>query len=138
MKIKCSTCNELKDKDNFYESSHLNYFHKGYSVYCKECQYISQRSKRTPLKGYIYIITNPAWPDYVKIGSAKNIGRRIDSYNTGSPLRDYQVYYLEKSNDIHLIEYLFKESCNLRDFEWYKISPDIAKEMLINIIKEHQ
>lgn len=39
--------------------------------------------------GYVYAITNPAWPDYIKIGSAVDVYDRLNSYQTSAPNRDY-------------------------------------------------
>ncbi len=32
-------------------------------------------------KGYIYILTNPSFPDYVKIGYADDVERRLQQLN---------------------------------------------------------
>ena len=32
-------------------------------------------------KGYIYILTNPSFPQYVKIGYADDVERRLDQLN---------------------------------------------------------
>lgn len=39
--------------------------------------------------GAIYIVTNPAWPGWVKVGRAVDANDRHNSYQTGSPFRDY-------------------------------------------------
>ena len=41
--------------------------------------------------GYVYAITNPAWPDYIKIGSAVDVYDRLNSYQTSAPNRDYSL-----------------------------------------------
>lgn len=35
----------------------------------------------TANKGFIYILTNPSFPDYVKIGFAHDVQRRVDQLN---------------------------------------------------------
>ena len=42
-------------------------------------------------EGVVYAITNPAWPNWIKVGKSGSIGSRVSSYQTGSPLRDYKV-----------------------------------------------
>jgi hypothetical protein len=42
-------------------------------------------------QGFVYAITNPAWPDYVKVGSAIDAEDRLSSYQTSSPKRDYTL-----------------------------------------------
>jgi hypothetical protein len=44
-------------------------------------------------EGYVYIITNPAWPGYVKIGCAGDCKKRLAQFNTGSPSRDYEMVH---------------------------------------------
>lgn len=46
--------------------------------------------------GYVYLITNPAWPEMVKVGSAIDVIDRLNSYQTYSPYRDYKLekYFL--------------------------------------------
>ena len=47
-------------------------------------------------KGYIYILTNPSFPDYVKIGFATNIENRLRQLNRSETIpyafRVYAVY----------------------------------------------
>lgn len=35
-------------------------------------------------KGYIYIFTNPSFPEYVKIGYADDVKKRLDILNSSS------------------------------------------------------
>lgn len=41
--------------------------------------------------GYVYMMTNPDWPDLVKIGYADDVNRRCAQLNTAVP-RPYSVY----------------------------------------------
>lgn len=47
-------------------------------------------------KGYIYILTNPAFPQYVKIGYADDVGKRLQQLNRNEGLpfafRCYATY----------------------------------------------
>jgi predicted GIY-YIG superfamily endonuclease len=43
--------------------------------------------------GYLYIISNKAWPGYVKIGVTENLNKRLQQYQTASPYRDYVLEY---------------------------------------------
>lgn len=49
--------------------------------------------KHTDEAGYIYIIENPAWPGYCKVGRTNNPERRLLAYQTGSPRRDYVLVH---------------------------------------------
>lgn len=46
---------------------------------------------KTIPEGLVYIITNPAWADFVKIGMTIDLDDRIKSYQTYSPLKDFKV-----------------------------------------------
>ena len=41
--------------------------------------------------GFVYVITNKAWPDHCKIGRAFDPESRLGSYQTGTPHRDYKL-----------------------------------------------
>jgi hypothetical protein len=41
--------------------------------------------------GYVYVMVNQAWPQYVKIGSAGDLNKRLAQFNTGTPWRDYEM-----------------------------------------------
>ena len=43
------------------------------------------------VKGDVYIINNPAWKDWYKIGKAVDTDDRCNGYQTSSPYRDYRV-----------------------------------------------
>lgn len=44
-------------------------------------------------KGYIYIMTNPAFPEYVKIGYSDNVERRLNELNRSSAVpKAYRIY----------------------------------------------
>tara|TARA_R110002153_G_scaffold39657_4_gene114070 strand:- start:376 stop:885 length:510 start_codon:yes stop_codon:yes gene_type:complete len=84
--------------------------------------------------GDVYVITNPAWPEWVKVGKAIDASDRCNNYQTGSPLRDYTVVASVHSEDRHTKEAemhtLFEEHASDRNSEWFKISQDKAKELL--------
>ena len=44
-------------------------------------------------KGFVYIIYNPAWDGWYKIGKADNLELRLRQYQTGDPHRAYKVCY---------------------------------------------
>ena len=55
--------------------------------------------------GEVYIITNPAWEGWIKIGMAVESKDRLKGYQTSSPLRDYKLRYSKAS--------IFKTSASL-------------------------
>ena len=47
----------------------------------------------TTKAGYVYVITNAAWPEWVKVGMAIDADDRLNGYQTSSPFRDYELQY---------------------------------------------
>lgn len=84
--------------------------------------------------GYLYIIRNQAWPDWVKVGVTDNLKKRLQTYQTSSPFRDYILEY-----SIHHPKYLIAEkkiketmkyfATDIKN-EWFKINLDMAKDRL--------
>lgn len=86
------------------------------------------RQRRSQGVGTIYVITNPAWPGYSKIGRSFHPEERLRGYNIGSPLRDYEMQYLRVFKDVLKAERDLKQG--LQGFhlwgEWYFLHPDHA------------
>ena len=92
--------------------------------------------------GYLYIITNEtAFPGWVKVGTTDNLSNRLSTYQTGDPLRGYNVVY-----SIHHPKYKEAEKmvkCIMKPFaaeiknEWYKINLYMAKENLDEVIRTY-
>jgi len=88
----------------------------------------------TEKAGDVYLITNPAWPEWIKVGKAIDAHDRCNSYQTGSPLRDFEVISSIRVDDRHSKEKemhtLFEKHADERRSEWFKITSDKAKELL--------
>lgn len=92
--------------------------------------------------GYLYIIKNKAWPDWVKIGITENLDRRLRNYQTSSPLRDYELMY-----SIYHPNYRRAEK-NIRDTlkpfatdiknEWFRVDLTMAKDRLEEQLEEYK
>ena len=72
-------------------------------VYGKQTKAVYDQIK----EGSVYILGNPAWPDWVKVGMALDAEDRLNNYQTGGPFRDYVLYYstctmhIIISSDVH-------------------------------------
>jgi len=42
-------------------------------------------------EGFVYTVSNPAWPNMLKLGMTINVKERLSKYQTYSPFRDYKV-----------------------------------------------
>ena len=86
------------------------------------------RQRRSRGTGAIYVITNPAWPGYSKVGRSFHPEERLRGYNIGSPKRDYEMQYLRVFKDVLWAERELK--VRLKGFhvwgEWYILHPDHA------------
>ena len=98
--------------------------------------------------GSIYILTNPSFLDYVKIGYSKNVSERINKLNNSEAVpfgfRLYAIYDVEtQSADKVLHKIIDKLNADLRSIdtindkvrvrEFYLISPEDAYELLEDI-----
>lgn len=98
--------------------------------------------------GVIYILTNPSFPDYVKIGYSKNVEERINKLNNSEAVpfgfRLYATYDVEtQSADKILHKIIDKLNSNLRSVdniddkqrvrEFYLMTPDDAYQLLHDI-----
>ena len=88
-------------------------------------------------EGSIYIITNPAWPGWVKVGMAVDAEDRCKSFNTGSPYRDYDLQYSHRAEDKRAAEKqahdILEKHSGERRGEWFKIMPLAAIHLLKTI-----
>ena len=79
--------------------------------------------------GYVYAIHNPAWPEYVKIGSAIDVYGRLNTYQTSSPFRDYEILGYVFSNDRLALEKSIHDEFD-RYGEWIKADKEKMKKFL--------
>lgn len=54
--------------------------------------------------GHVYIISNPAWESWYKVGKAVDAEDRLRGYQTSSPMRDYELLYSKKFGNRHKAE----------------------------------
>ncbi len=87
-------------------------------------------------EGYVYVITNPAWPDWVKIGMAIDAEDRLNGYQTSSPMRDYELVHAIPTPDRARAERVAHKAaamCGERKGEWFKIDTAEAVTILQHI-----
>lgn len=89
-------------------------------------------------QGYVYIVWNKAWPEWVKVGMAVDAEDRLKTFNTGCPFRDYTVvktYYTEDrfaaEQEAHDLLTLLADD---RKGEWFKINFKEATALLNTIL----
>ncbi len=99
-------------------------------------------------EGYIYILTNPSFPPYVKIGYANNVEERVKALNrtecTPFGFRIYAKYKVQsrlRDKSLHALIDILNPTLrskddidgNIRTREFYAISPEDAYSVLRNI-----
>ena len=85
-------------------------------------------------EGYVYIINNPCWEGWVKVGMAIDAEDRCKQYQTSSPLRDYKLCYSKYFEDRKAAEQAAHHKVNKisaeRKGEWFKVSVDEAIKLI--------
>lgn len=126
---KCIQCNENKINTEFY--THPNYI-DGLMKKCKKCCKINNTINKT---GYIYLIKNKSWNNFIKFGVTTNPKKRLQSYQTASPLRDYEMIFISKKiKSVNLIETKIKEKFNTNGYEWINIEERTIDDIIDFII----
>ena len=91
-------------------------------------------------EGYVYAITNPAWPEWVKIGMAVDADDRCNGYQTSSPFRDYSLEHVVVTSNRRAAESeAHKSAARIAKEtrgEWFKLDIEQAKIILNNITIE--
>ena len=106
----------------------------------EEAAFSSLENYKDSAEGQVYIITNPAWDGWVKVGMAVDAMDRIKNYQTSSPFRDYTLLYSYEVNDRRAGEAaaharLAKECDNIN--EWFRIPHAVANELILEVIHEY-
>lgn len=93
--------------------------------------------RRSKGAGYVYVITNPAWPGYCKVGRTGNASERLRTYQTASPLRDFALHYHRWFTDANRAERtlrrVFGAAASSAKGEWLRIHPDDAASLIDKI-----
>jgi hypothetical protein len=144
----CSPCHsrktrewELKNRDR-HLAGHRGRSQKHYATdhYVKK----ARERRRTGAReysdaGFVYVLTNPAWPGLVKIGSAVSLRPRLTAYQTSSPHRDYVIEHSAAFNDRLLAERILHRRLRAHrkaGTEWFQIHPLDARNFLVQLSKQ--
>jgi len=91
--------------------------------------------------GYLYIVTNEAFPEWVKVGTTFNLKERLHVYQTCDPFRRYKLVYSLHHPEFRNAEKNIKET--MKHFaleiknEWYRIDLNMAKSRLEEQLDEY-
>ena len=105
----------------------------------EDAAFSSLRNYRHTKSGYVYVISNPAWKGWVKIGMAIDAEDRCNSYQTSSPFRDYNLLYSVYVTDRRVMEKKahrrIAKIAEDRQNEWFLIDPLEAIDFISAILK---
>jgi hypothetical protein len=91
----------------------------------------------TTPEGEVYIIVNPAWEGWIKIGMAIEAEDRLRGYQTSSPLRDFKLKFKKYFDNRRIAEQQAHTLCAKkaikRKGEWFQIDLKIAKDIINNM-----
>ena len=84
--------------------------------------------------GYVYIITNPEFKGWVKVGITENLEKRLSVYQTCDPFRRYKLEYSVSHPHYKKAEKKIKEVMDRFALEtkgeWYRVDLNMAKSRL--------
>ena len=94
-------------------------------------------------EGEVYIIHNPSFPGWVKVGMAVDSQDRLKQYQTASPYRDYEVIKSYRVKNRRESESVAHKKLSSKDIgrrgEWFYIGHNVAISKLDQIFPEiHQ
>lgn len=150
----CTSCN--KKRQNIYRE-HTNYnanrmyvngkyiptshplYKPGNYKSFNDAAFSGLQNYNTTKSGYVYVITNAAWPEWVKVGMAIDADDRLNGYQTSSPFRDYELQYSVYCKDRRKLERKAHKAVEViasdRNNEWFKASVEDTVDCITGIIK---
>jgi len=140
----CTSCKQEHNKSRMWvDGKYISFSHPlhkpGRYVSFNDAAFSSFENLAAVKSGHVYIISNPAWPNWVKVGMAIDSRDRCNSYQTSSPYRDYVMHYAISSDDRRKSESdahtALEKLADSRKGEWFKIPVDSAVECITGITK---
>jgi len=99
-------------------------------------------TKSNSPEGWLYVIINPSWSNWVKIGVTRDLTGRRSTYNTGSPTPEtqYKIVHCHFHEDARGVEARLHDALrgdSRRGLgEWYDMSVDDAKEIIQKYVNQ--
>jgi hypothetical protein len=93
---------------------------------------VAKKKLEKTKSGIVYLISNPAFEDFLKIGITKNLVARLRAYQTYDPLRRYKVDHYRVVEDAKEEEtyYLNHHQISLAKGEW--VYKEKVKELFLS------
>lgn len=97
-------------------------------LYEAGADFVTASLRTDVVEGFVYIITHPSWPEFVKIGCAINPESRLGDYQTYCPRRAYSLeHYVYTTNRRASESHVHQLFANQRAAgEWFHVPVDAA------------
>lgn len=141
-KFWCTACKQKHNESRMWvDGKYISFSHPlhkpGRYKSFNEAAFSSFENLPSTKEGYIYVISNPAWPEWVKVGMAIDARDRCSSYQTSSPFRDYEIQYSVYCTDRRKLEGKAHKSIEViaseRNNEWFKIPVEDAVDCIVTL-----
>ena len=146
MKAHNAKLNPYHNKLNMYVNN--KYIPRSHPLYkpgryknFEQAAFSSLEKYESSVEGQVYAITNPNFPDWVKIGMAIDAEDRLNNYQTSSPFRDYVLQYRYDVNDRRQAEsqaHTELQKLYERRGEWFKCTPEQARVVVSSTAEEYK
>jgi hypothetical protein len=107
----------------------------------EDAAFSSLAKYETSVEGQVYVIVNPNFSEWVKVGMAVDSEDRLNGYQTSSPFRDYALVSSWDVNDRRAAEteaHVELQKLYERRSEWFKCTPEQAQEVVSGIARNYQ
>lgn len=105
----------------------------------EDAAFASLKNYTKSKEGQVYIISNPNFKGWVKVGMAVDAQDRLNNYQTSSPFRDYKLDYTFDTEDRRASEAAAHNALDSRfprNGEWFKCSPRQAWSIIANVLNQ--
>ena len=124
-----------------YISTHHPLYKPGRYKNFEQAAFSSLEKYESSVEGQVYVITNPNFPDWVKVGMAIDAEDRLNNYQTSSPFRDYVLQYYYDVNNRRAAEneaHTELQKSYERKGEWFKCTPEEARVVVSSTAEEYK
>ena len=107
----------------------------------EDAAFSSLEKYESSTEGQVYVIVNPNFPEWVKVGMAVDAADRLNGYQTSSPFRDYVLNYSWDVKDRRAAEseaHSELQKLYERRSEWFKCTPEQAQEVVLGLVGKYQ
>ena len=107
----------------------------------EDAAFSSLEKYESSTEGQVYVITNPNFPEWVKVGMAVDAEDRLSTYQTSSPFRDYSLAASWDVADRRSAEseaHAALQKLYERQSEWFNCTPEQAKGVVEEIIESYK